>query len=132
MRRRLLICSVVVAVAGLSAALAIYLAAGEGRDPDENFQIFIVDGQTYRIPLADTKMYRRDLQRFGGQAAVVFDEIGRWFAGLWRGRSLAITLAWITAFVSLGLFLFARQMPPDWRPPARRPVNDGGDDRRTG
>jgi hypothetical protein len=113
-----------VAAVGLFGALLIYLTAGEDSDIDENFQIFIVDGKTYRIPLADTKMYRRELQRFGGEAAVVFDEFNRWFAGLWRGRSLAITLAWITGLVSLGLFLLARQIPPDWSPDERGDDHD--------
>jgi len=113
MRRRLLICAAVVAVVGLSTALAIYFTVGPSSEPDENFQILIVDGQIYRIPLADTKMYRRELQRFGGNAAVVFDELSRWFIGLWHGRSLAITVACITAFVSLGLVVLAREVPPD-------------------
>src|SRR5262249_9720949 len=60
-----------------------------------------------------TKTYRRDLQRLGGGAAVLADDLQRWFAGLWRGRSLAVTLAWITGFASLGLFLLARQIPSD-------------------
>jgi hypothetical protein len=121
MRTRLLICSVVVAVVGLLAAALIYVKAGDDSESDENFQFIIVDGKTYRIPLADTKMYRRELQRFGGDAAVVFDEISRWVAGLWRGKSLGITIAWISVFVSLALFLLARKVPSDASP------DDGGD-----
>jgi len=113
MRTRLLVCSVVVAVVGLLAALLIYVRAGDDSDNDANYQFFIVDGKTYRIPLADTKMYRRELQRFGGDAAVVFDEISGWVASLWRGRNLAITIACMTAFVSLGLLFLARQGLPE-------------------
>jgi len=112
MRTRLLICSVLVAVIGLSSALVIYLTAGED-SRDEGFQTVVVDGKTFRIPLASTKMYQRDLQRFGGNSAVLADDLTRWFAGLWHGRTLAVTLTWITAFVSVGLFLLARQIPPD-------------------
>ena len=126
MRKRLIICSVLVAVVGLSSALLIYLTAGEDSDLDENVQIVVVDGKTFRIPLASTKMYRRELQRFGGGAALLFDDLDRWFAGLWRGRSLSVTLAWITAFISLGLFLLARQMPADLNP------RDRGDDHQPG
>jgi hypothetical protein len=126
MRKRLIICSVLVAVVGLSSALLIYLTAGVDSDLDENVQIIVVDGKTFRIPLASTKTYRRDLQRFGGNAAVLADDLERWIAGLWRGRSLAVTLAWITAFISLGLFLLARQMPYDANPSAR------GDDHAPG
>jgi hypothetical protein len=126
MRKRLTLCSVLVAVVGLSSALLIYLTAGEDSGFDENVQTVVVDGKTFQIPLASTKMYRRDLQRFGGGAAVLFDDLDRWFAGLWRGRSLAVTLAWIATFASLGLFLLARQMPSDLNPAARGDDHDPG------
>src|SRR5215471_5388726 len=112
-RRHLMICSAVVAVVGLFGAALIYLTASPDSDADEDFQVVVVDGKTYRIPLTNTKMYRRELQRFGGEAAVLADDLNRWFAGLWRGKSRGITVAWITAFVSLVLFLLARQMPTD-------------------
>ena len=67
-------------VGGLAAgALLIYVRADDS-DADENVQIVIVDGKTYKIPLASTKMYQRELRRFGGEAAVLFDDINRWFA----------------------------------------------------
>ena len=105
-----MICSVAVAVVGLLGALLIYVRADDS-DADENVQIVIVDGKAYKVPLASTKMYQRELRRFGGEAAVLFDDINRWFASLWRGRPLAIITACITAFVSIGLFLVAREMP---------------------
>jgi hypothetical protein len=71
MRNRLILCSVLVAVVGLSSALLIYLTASEDSDLDENVQTVVVDGKTFRIPLASTKMYRRELQRFGGGAPSV-------------------------------------------------------------
>src|SRR5262245_20845990 len=111
MRKRLMVSAALVAVLGLSSALAVYLRAGDDGDPDENVQIVVADGKVYRIPLASTKIYRRDLERFGGTAAVLADDLSRWFAGLWRGRSLAVTLVWITAFATAGLFLLARRLP---------------------
>ena len=105
-----MMCSVAVAVVGLLGALLIYVRADDS-DADENVQIVIVEGKTYKIPLASTKMYQRDLRRYGGEAAVLFDGINRWFATLWRGRSLAIITACVTVFVSVGLFLVARAMP---------------------
>jgi len=105
-------CSAAVAVVGLLGALLIYVTAGDDSENDADSQIVVVDGKTYRVPLASTKTYRRDLERMGGGAAVMADDLNRWFAGLWHGRSLGITVAWITAFVSLGLFLFARHMIP--------------------
>jgi hypothetical protein len=105
-----MMCSVAVAVVGLLGALLIYVRADDS-DADENVQIVIVDGQAYKVPLASTKMYQRELRRFGGEAAVLFDDINRWFAGLWHGRSLAVITACVTAFVSVVLFLLARAAP---------------------
>ena len=102
-----MMCSVAVAVIGLLGAVLIYVRADDS-DADENVQIVIVDGQVQKIPLASTKIYQRELRRFGGEAAVLFDDINRWFARLWHGRSLGIITACITAFVSIGLFLLGR------------------------
>lgn len=115
-----MICSIAVAVVGLLGAVLLYVRADDS-DADENVQIVIVDGETYKIPLASTKMYQRDLRRFGGEMAVLSDDINRWFAALWRGRSLAIMTACITAIVSVWLFLLAREMPAG-------PYSDRGDD----
>jgi hypothetical protein len=116
MQKRLTLCSIIVAVIGLCSAALIYLTAGEDTIADEGYEIVVVDGKAYPIPLASTKMYQRELQRFGGKAAVLFDDFNRWFKGLWRGKSLALTVVWITAFLSLGLFLLARELPPDPEP----------------
>jgi len=39
--------------------------------------------------------------------AVVFDDIGRWWSGLWHGRSLALTVAFISVLASLALYFVA-------------------------
>jgi len=118
MQKRLTLWSIAVAVVGLCSALLIYVTAGEAADL-EGSEIVIVDGKAYPVPLADSRMYRRELQRFGGKAALLFDDFNRWFAGLWHGRSLAVTVVWITAFISLGLFLLGRNWPPDPEPGPR-------------
>ena len=91
MNERLILCSVLVAVVGLSSALLIYRLASDDNDFVANVQTIVVDGNIYRIPLASIKMYRRDLKRFCGGAAVLADDLVRWSAGLWHGRSLAVT-----------------------------------------
>ena len=94
-----------VLIVGLATAAAIYFTAED--EPQQSSSYVIV------IDPAMTKTYVRDLERFGGKAAVLFDELNRWFAGLWRGRSLGTTVAWISAFVALVLFALGRRAPPD-------------------
>jgi hypothetical protein len=50
------------------------------------------------------------LLRFGGRASVLFDDFNRWFAGLWRGKALGVTIGWLSAGTSLALFLVARRV----------------------
>lgn len=58
-------------------------------------------------------MYRHQLERYGGKASVIFDDFNRWFAGLWQGKSLAKTVAWVSVLVSLGIYLFANSLPSE-------------------
>jgi hypothetical protein len=44
---------------------------------------------------------------------VIFDELNRWFASLWQGKRLGITLGWISVVASLGVFLLARYLYPE-------------------
>jgi hypothetical protein len=109
----------VVLIAGLCGAVAIWLTAGDDPAPAAS-QFVVVDGKTYPIAPGESKKYVRDVQRFGGKAGVLFDEIDRWFAGLWQGRSLAVTVGWIAVFLSVGLFLAG------WIQPAGAEQNDEG------
>lgn len=98
-----------VLIAGLCGAVAIWLTAGD--DPGPAYQFVVVDGKTYPIAPDQSKRYMREVQRFGGKAGVLFDQFDRWFAGLWRGRSLAVTIGWIAVFLSVGLFLLGWIQP---------------------
>ena len=51
-----------------------------------------------------TKTYVRDLERFGGKAAVLFDEFNRWFAARWHGKALGVTIACLSAGAAALLF----------------------------
>ena len=84
-------------VIGLASALGLYLAA---------------DDAPAGAALAEmhaSKPYVHQLERFGGKAAVLFDQFNRWFAGLWEGRQLGITLGWITLAVAGVMLLAARR-----------------------
>ena len=62
-----------------------------------------------------SKKYIRELERFGGKQAVIFDEIIRWLDARFSGKALGVTIGWLSAVVALALFLFARWLPPDVR-----------------
>jgi hypothetical protein len=82
---------------GLASALGIYLAADDG------------PGSAALAEVHGSKPYVHQLERFGGKAAVMFDQFNRWFAGLWEGRQLGITVAWITVLIAAGILLVARR-----------------------
>src|SRR5258706_15362843 len=104
------ICAAILA-AGLAVGALVYVAADEA--PEGALNYIMVDGTAYPVAPQYSKRYRRDLEQFGGKAAVLFDEFNRWFEALWQGKALGITLGWIGAIVSLGIFLFARWLPVD-------------------
>lgn len=82
---------------GLASALGIYLAADDA------------PGSAALAEMHSSKPYVHQLERFGGKAAVLFDQFNRWFAGLWEGRQLGITVAWITLAVAAVMLLVARR-----------------------
>ena len=85
-----------VLIVGLATAAAIYFTAED--EPQLSSSYVIV------MDPAMTKTYVRDLERFGGKAAVLFDEFNRWFASLWRGKALGVTVAWISAGAAAVLY----------------------------
>ena len=89
LRTRLYATCIVILVAGLATALLIYLTAD-----DDAASLALQE-------MVGSKPYVRQLQRFGGKASVLFDELGRWFDGLWRGKSLGVTIAWLSVCASL-------------------------------
>jgi hypothetical protein len=82
-----------VLVVGLASALGLYLAADD------------TAGSAALEEMRASKPYVHQIERFGGKAAVMFDQFNRWFAELWEGRQLGITVAWITLAVA-GVMLF--------------------------
>jgi len=97
-------CAVVLVVGLCSSALIYFTAA----DAPETGHVFYDSPQL-------SKKYVRELERFGGKQAVIFDEINRWFDERFSGKALGVTIGWISVIVALALFLFARWLPPDKR-----------------
>jgi hypothetical protein len=111
LKSRLYRAALLILAAGCCAAVAAWFAADDV--PVDAAGYVVVDGVAYPIAPQHSKRYVRELERFGGKASVVMDELDRWFGSLWRGRSLAGTIAWLSAIVAAGLALFARWLPPD-------------------
>lgn len=93
----------------MAVGAALYFTA---EDETEAASYVIVGGQVFATDPADSRAYRRELQRFGGKASLVFDDFLRWFESRWHGRRLGVTLAWLSAAVALGLFAAARYLEP--------------------
>jgi hypothetical protein len=85
--RALAVCILIV---GLAAGTAIYVIAADEPQPTSSSYVVVVDPTT-------TKTYVRELQRFGGKTAVLFDEVNRWFASRWHGKALGVTIGWISS-----------------------------------
>jgi len=100
--------SVMILLVGLGSAVLIYRTAENDSNSVLGYEI--IGGQAYPIMPEDSKMYLRDLQLYSGKAGVLADEFRRWFVGLWYGKSLAFTVAYITLFVSFVVFYAANHL----------------------
>jgi hypothetical protein len=90
---------------GLGAGATIYFTAEEPAPGG-----YIIVGDTaYPYDPSTSKTYVRQLERFGGKSAVVFDEINRWFASLWVGRRLGVTIICLSALTAFVLAWIARR-----------------------
>jgi hypothetical protein len=107
MKKRLFAACALVLVAGLAAAAWIWAKAGDEPDLSGAYQIVVVDGVPRPIAGNESKAYVRDLQRYGGKMALIFDDIGRWWDGLWHGRQFALTIGFLSVIVSLALYFVA-------------------------
>jgi len=113
LRNRLHAACALVLVAGFALAAWIYASADDGPDLAGAYQVIVVDGVPQPIAPNESKAYMHDIQRYGGKMAVLFDDIGRWWTGLWRGKSLALTVAFLTLVFSAGILVFAAWLPED-------------------
>lgn len=114
----------IILLVGLSSAILIYLTAENDSDSALGYEV--VGGNVYPITPQDSRMYRHDLELYGGKVNVLADDFMRWFIGLWHGKSLAFTVVCITIFISLGFFFVAHHLPTDLKSDARDENNRVG------
>ncbi len=107
-RKRLYLASIAILFVGMCAATAIYLRAEDSSDFNGAYQVEIINGVAYPTAPSDSRAYQRELERIGGKSYVLFDDLNRWIASLFHGRTLAITVGVSTFTVSIALFLLGR------------------------
>ncbi len=118
--------SAIILLVGLGSAVLIYQTAET--DLSSALGYDIAGQSVYPIMPENSKMYKHDLELYGGKAAVLADEFRRWFVGLWHGKSLAFTVAFISIFISFGFFFAANYMPPRLKSDVRSENNRNGTD----
>ena len=101
--------SALILLVGLGTAVYIYRSADVDASGVLGYQI--IGGTVYPIMPENTKIYKHDLELYGGKAAVLADELRRWFIGLWHGKSFAFTVAVISVLISFAGFFTARHLP---------------------
>lgn len=110
LRTRLNLISAIILLVGLGSAILIYQRALNV--PHGAWGYEIVDGTIHPIMPEDSKMYRHNLQLYGGKLNVIMDDFRRWFAGLWHGKSLAVIIGSTAIILSLGFFYAANYLIP--------------------
>jgi hypothetical protein len=114
LQTRLYSITAMILLIGLGSSILLYMTA-----KDDSYR-----GLGYE----DSKIYIHDLELYGGKANVLANEFIHWFFGLWHGKSLALTIACITIFISFGLFIVANLLRPELTSDARDENNRSGTD----
>jgi hypothetical protein len=114
-RTYLTLLSFIILLVGLGSAALIYRTAENDSISVLGYEI--IGGQAYPIMPEDSKVYLRNLQRYGGKELVIIDEVNRWFVGLWHGKSLAFTVAFITIVTSFVVHFIANHLPSNFEDP---------------
>jgi hypothetical protein len=112
-RTSLYLLSGIILLVGFVGAAFIYRTAANA--PNNVLGYVEGDGSVYPVMPEDSKTYLRDMELYGGKANVLADELRRWFAGLWHGKSLAYTIACVSALLALGVFSAAARLPDEER-----------------
>jgi hypothetical protein len=109
LQSRLYMIAAIILLLGLGSSALIFLTANVDSD----------DMSMYEFE--HSKMYRHDLELYGGKINVLASDFMRWFQGLWHGRSLAVTVACITFIISAVIIFIAYHAPSE-------PDTDSGDE----
>ena len=121
-RTSLNVISAIILVIGLGSAAFLYQRAGN--DPYNE----AADATTHLVMLQNSKLYRHNLEVYGGKLNVMMDDFRRWLAGLWHGKSLALLIACTSILISFWFFYVANYLPQ----PSNSDVHSDNDPDETG
>jgi hypothetical protein len=93
---RLRIAGIAIFAVGLIAAALIYVTAPE------------VDQDEVAYQEMATKQVERQIEMNGGKSLVMAAQFTHWFGGLWRGRNLAASAAFVSVLAALLCAVLAR------------------------
>jgi hypothetical protein len=103
---RLYLIGAVILIAGLIAAVVICINTSD--EADDALAYGNTDASVFAVMPKESKLYNYQLERVGGKSAVLAAELDDWFNGLWQGKQLGYTIAFLSAAAALGFFMFAR------------------------
>jgi hypothetical protein len=110
-RTRLGLAALAVLATGLLLAVVIDQTAG-----DEPGPVLVYEapegGPAQPVSPDDSKQYLRSLEQFSGKTGIMLYQLRTWFAGLWRGRTLARTIFCLAAAGAAVLLYASRRLPP--------------------
>jgi hypothetical protein len=116
--------SALILVLGFGSAAWIYVRAGN--NPYGALGYEVVGGTVYPVRPENSKIYRHNLEVYGGKLNVMMDDFRRWFAGLWQGKSLAFIIACTAIIISFGFYYRANYLIPPIKPEAHDENNPDG------
>jgi hypothetical protein len=89
--------AIAILLAGLAAGALICLFAADDR------------GDALR-QVTDSRNYEYNIERIGGMSAVYAARFNAWFASLWHGRTLGVTIGVLAVACALVMLAIARSM----------------------
>lgn len=96
LRNRFYLSSLASLLFGSTLSLYLYLNA------DDSIESRVVE------EMHNSRAFRHDLEVYGGKMSLLGSQLNDWFAGLWQGRQLAVSVGCISAAIALILFLIGR------------------------
>jgi hypothetical protein len=97
-------CAGAILLVGLCAAAYLYATSTDA--PAEGIGYVTEGGESFQVLPTDSRSYQRNLEYYGGKSAVLMLELRQWWAGLWRGSTLALVVA-CAALLAAGCCLYA-------------------------